>query len=84
MLSRKENALSIATIRNVLHMSCGCDRKCNDELDVDTVLRWRKKYHSLTMGYEQRSKLLDLYKESVFFEGRSKTLHFVEGKLICR
>ncbi|CAG2206786.1 unnamed protein product [Mytilus edulis] len=78
--SRKRNALDFGKIQEDLKEDCGCYRECNSQfLNTEIVYRWRVKYHSLPQGFQQQTKLLEMYRDSW-----SSDCHFVEGMFICR
>ncbi|CAC5417793.1 unnamed protein product [Mytilus coruscus] len=78
--SRKTNALDLGKIQEDLKEDCGCYRECNSQfLNTEIVYRWRLKYHSLPQGFQQQTKLLEMYRDSW-----SSDCHFVEGMFICR
>ena len=81
---RKVNALAMDNILKDVSQSCGCDRHCYDMVEPLIALKWRKKYHLLTMGIEQQQKLLELYRETLFTDGREKTLHLCQTLLVCK
>ena len=82
--NRKKKAFDVSNITKSSQAQCGCDRNCNDYLSFDMILRWRKKYHSLPMGHNQKAKLVELLKETLFQDGKGRTLHLVEQHLVCR
>jgi len=82
--SRKMKAFDVCNILSSSLEQCGCDRFCNDYLSFDMILRWRKKYHTLPMGGCQKAKLVELLKETLFQDGKGRTLHLVEQHLVCR
>ena len=81
---RKMTALNLQEIEEDLLNECGCERKCNTILDKYDILRYRKQYHLCVMGFQQQTELLRMYRTSLFQDGREKTLHLVEGNLVCR
>ena len=72
--------MNIDNIRGDLTESCGCKERCNEEMNSVTVLKWRKKYHMLPMGFQQQQKLLELYQETLY----GSKQHLFEGKIICK
>ena len=62
-------------------MECGCQRKCNAKFNKYDILRYRKQYHMRTMGFDQQTELLKMYRSSLFQHSRGQTLHLVDGHL---
>ena len=80
---RKVDAFSEEKIKEVLKQEC-CSNKCLESLDEGTIIKWRKKYHLMVMGFEQRKKLLELYEQTLFHKKKGETVHLLDQKLICK
>ena len=81
---RKLHHLGTENILGDLRETCGCARQCTKLLQPELVMRWRKKVHLLVQGYSQQTRLLQLYHETLFHDQVNKTVHVVEGQLICK